>query len=145
MRNENKDTSFSLKSTQKENDPELAAFKNCPINKELVVAEKFRNSSVTLRELTTIKYKGDFKCWQSLLNFSSEIKNSNLLKNFEIVISNEKYYMDCNVAGEFQTINEKNTFKINLNTDFSTLKSSECNEIIQLMWTISEKIKKILV
>jgi hypothetical protein len=109
------------------------------------VDENFRNSSLTLRQLTTIKYKGDFECWQSMLNLTSEIKNSDLIKCLEIVISNEKYYMDCNVAGEFQIKNEKNTFKINANIDFSTLNSSECNEIIQIMWKISEKLKTIIV
>ena len=142
IRNETRDTSFVLKSSQKENFP----FTICPVNKDLIVIEKFRKDFVTLRQLKQIKYTGGYQCWQSFLNFDDMASlNKDLISKLEIIVSNETYYTDCNVAGVFQTKNEKNTFKINTNIDFAKLSHSQCEEIIQGMWQISEKLKNIVI
>ena len=144
IRNENKDTSFSLKSSQNENELDFA---NCPINKDLLVQEKFRRSNViTLRKLKTIAYRGDYSCWQSLLNLDEmNSLEQSLLTQFEINVSNETYYTDCNVDGIFQTKSEKNTLNINLSLNFNALSSLESDTVIKIMWKISEKFSKIVV
>ena len=108
------------------------------------MVEQFRNDFVTLRQMKTIKYKGGFQCWQSLLDFD-EIPNQDLISKLEIIVSNETYYTDCDEAGVFQSRNDKNTFKINSRVDFNKISLSECDEMIQLMWKISEKLKKIII
>jgi len=111
-----------------------------------VVNEKFRQNDVTLRHLKSIKYKGDWTCWQRLLNLDEQPKLfQNLIGNLELIVSNETYFTDLNVSGEFQTKNEKNTLKLNANIDFSYMNETECDDIIKLMWTISEKLKNIVV
>jgi hypothetical protein len=145
----NKDQSFILKSSQKEeNSPDVFTFSTngCPINKDLVANEKFRQSDLTLRHLKSIKYKGDWTCWQTLLNLHEKPKLlQNLVRNFELIVSNETYFTDVNVSGEFQTKNEKNTLKLNSNIDFSDMNETECDDTIKLLWTISEKLKNIVV
>ena len=144
----NKDQSFILKSSQKEeNSPDLFTFSTCcPINKDLVVNEKFRQNDVTPRHLKSIKYKGDWTRWQRLLNLDEKQKFfQSLIGNLELIVSNETYFTDLNVSGEFQTKNEKNTLKLNANIDFSYMNETECDDIIKLMWTISEKLKNIVV
>jgi len=143
----NKDQSFILKSSQKEeNSPDILTFSTCPIDKDLVANEKFRQSDLTLRHLKSIKYKGDWTCWETLLNLDENPKLfQNLVGNLELIVSNETYYTDVNVSGEFQTKNEKNTLKLNSNIDFSVMNETECDDTIKLLWTISEKLKNIVV
>ena len=108
--------------------------------------EKFRQTDLTLRHLNSIKYKGDWTCWQRLLNLDEKTKLlQNLMRNLELIVSNETYFTDLNVSGEFQTKNEKNTLKLNAHINFSYMNETECDDIIKLMWTISEKLKKIVV
>jgi len=110
------------------------------------VNEKFRQNDLTLRHLKLIKYKGDWRCWQTFLNLDENLKLfKNFIQNFELIVSNEIYFTDLNVSGEFQTKNEKNTLKLNANIDFSYLNETECDDIIKLMWTISEKLNNIVV
>ena len=101
---------------------------------------------MTLRHLKTIKYKGDWTCWETLLNLDENLKLfQNLVGNLELIVSNETYYTDVNVSGEFQTKNEKNSLKLNSNIDFSVMNETECEDTIKLLWTISEKLKNIVV
>ena len=66
----------------------------------------------------------------------------NLVRNFELIVSNETYFTDLNVSGEFQTKNEKNTLKLNANIAFSDMNETECDEIIKLMWIYLNKEKE---
>ena len=86
-------------------------------------------------------------CWQSLLNLDENTPKSlqAVLSRIEICVSKEIYFTDVNAYGEFQTKNEKNTLKLNASIDFSVVNETDCAEIIQMMWTISEKLNKIVV
>jgi len=149
LKEKSKDSSFILKSTQQECiSRDLSPFKTCcPINKDLVVNESFRKSELTLRHLNSIKYKAAWMCWQSLLNLDENTPKSlqAVLSRIEICVSKEIYFTDVNAYGEFQTKNEKNTLKLNASIDFSVVNETDCAEIIQMMWTISEKLNKIVV
>ncbi len=118
------------------------------VNQELYLNDNFKDESVFVRHCKSIKYSGNYENnWKALFDLA-KIKfpniDLNLIKGFQVAFIDSVEYSKNDNNGLFTKKVNRRELLIGLKITINEIKSTECRDLVRMIWLISRAFEHFL-